>query len=214
MYLSTRNLIASGPNARETTTRLPCTTPSDRTARKSSRRRSGCRYVFRMEKVKAVVDGFTPLTGGFVPPRPPATPGGWTAPSIAPTMTVESTRVTVDLPASVDALDELVEQVEGTHGALLASVDGLGIARSSSMADEPSHAAMVAAAVGIAHQLASMGGGRNLRQLVVDHDGGLMIVWPIGSQRVLAVLAASRVDQRQLRALVQRHAGLLAGASS
>jgi predicted regulator of Ras-like GTPase activity (Roadblock/LC7/MglB family) len=120
-----------------------------------------------------------------------------TAPPPHPT-TVGAARPTD--PAS--ALDGLVERVEGVTGAVLASVDGFGLARSSSLADEPSHPAMLAAAVGLAHQLVSMGGGDRLRQLVVDHDAGLLLVWPIGSQRVLAVLASTRVDQRALRSAV------------
>jgi predicted regulator of Ras-like GTPase activity (Roadblock/LC7/MglB family) len=152
------------------------------------------------------------LTAGFSLPRPPADADGWLAPAAARTTTVRPTPVAPSDP--VDVLDELAEQVEGTRAALLASVDGFGIARSRSMTDDPSHAAMLAAAVGLAQQLTSMGGGSHLRQLVVDHDGGLMIVWPVGSQRVLAVMATSRVDQRQLRNAVQRHGAVLAGATS
>jgi predicted regulator of Ras-like GTPase activity (Roadblock/LC7/MglB family) len=82
------------------------------------------------------------------------------------------------------------------------------------MTDEAAHPAMLAAAVGLAHQLVAMGGGASLRQLVVDHDGGLLLVWPIGAQRVLAVLAASSVQQRVLRTFVQGHAVALAGTAS
>jgi len=39
------------------------------------------------------------------------------------------------------------------------------------MAEEAAYPAMLAAAVGLAHQLVAMGGGDHLRQLVVDHDG-------------------------------------------
>ena len=82
------------------------------------------------------------------------------------------------------------------------------------MAEEASHPAMLAAAIGLAHQLVVMGGGTQLRQLVVDHDGGLMLIWPIGEQRVLAVLATSTVEQRRVRAFVQASASRLAGAAS
>ncbi len=82
------------------------------------------------------------------------------------------------------------------------------------MSDEASHPAMLAAAIGLAHQLVVMGGGAQLRQLVVDHDGGLMLVWPIGDQRVLAVLAATTVEQRRVRLFVQARASALVGASS
>jgi predicted regulator of Ras-like GTPase activity (Roadblock/LC7/MglB family) len=109
-------------------------------------------------------------------------------------------------------LDELIDQVDGVRSAILASVDGFGLARSTSMTDEASHPAMLAAAIGLAHQLVVMGGGTQLRQFVVDHDGGLLLVWPIGDQRVLAVLAATGVEQRRVRSFVQSHAVWLAGA--
>lgn len=174
-----------------------------------------------MEKVKRVVGGSLSLMGGFVPPRPLAAGGAWTAPATPDVGGPAAPRSTVTPPTTepeavsdpVAALDDLTEQIEGVAGAILASVDGFGLARSTSMADEPSHPAMLAAAVGLAHQLVAMGGGETLRQLVVDHDAGLMLVWPIGAHRVLAVVASSRVDQRVLRSAVQRHALTLAGAT-
>jgi predicted regulator of Ras-like GTPase activity (Roadblock/LC7/MglB family) len=111
-------------------------------------------------------------------------------------------------------LDELVAYVDGVRAAILASVDGFGLARSRSMPDEASHPAMLAAAIGLARQLVSLGGGAQLRQLVVDHDGGLMLVWPIGDQRVLAILAVSGVEQQRVRSFVQARATWLAGAPS
>ena len=73
---------------------------------------------------------------------------------------------------------------------------------------------MLAAAVGLAHQLVAMGGGTRLRQFVVSHDGGLILVWPIGDQRVLAVLAAGTIDQRRVRSFVEGCAESLAEAAS
>jgi predicted regulator of Ras-like GTPase activity (Roadblock/LC7/MglB family) len=151
-----------------------------------------------MEKVKAVTDASASFASGFVPSRPPAMPDSWTV-SASP---ATATAPTVAPMPLVDVLDELAHQVEGVRGTILASVDGFGLARSTSMADEPSHPAMLAAAVGLAQQLVAMGGGSSLHQLVVDHDAGLMLVWPIGTQRVLAVLASTRVDQRELRSIV------------
>ncbi len=159
-----------------------------------------------MEKVKAVIDR-PPLPASLlVPPRRPVPVCVWTAP-VTP---ASAPNAPVD-PATI--LDELVEEIEGVRGVILASVDGFGLATNSSMNEEPSHPAMLAAAVGLAHQLVAMGGGEQLRQLVVDHDGGLLLVWPIGAQRVLAVLASSAVEQRRLRAFVQRRAPMLAGTS-
>jgi predicted regulator of Ras-like GTPase activity (Roadblock/LC7/MglB family) len=175
-----------------------------------------------MEQVKAVADahGSWMTSGSPPPPRPSST---WTAPvsGVSSEAPAPAQRVVAPPPpAPADTtepttiLDELVAQVAGVRSALLASVDGFGIARSSSMTDEAAHPAMLAAAVGLAHQLVSMGGGEHLRQLVVDHDGGLMLVWPIGDQRVLAVLADTTVEQRRVRAFVQTRASWLAGASS
>jgi predicted regulator of Ras-like GTPase activity (Roadblock/LC7/MglB family) len=169
-----------------------------------------------MENVKGVVDGPPSPTSGFVPPRAPTTALGWTAPDTA----VQATTRTAVLPAEPVAtgpagvLDELVDGIGEVRGAILASVDGFGLARSTSMADEPSHPAMLAAAVGLAHQLVAMGGGDHLRQLVVDHDAGLMLIWPIGTQRVLAVLTSTRVDQRQVRMFVHDRLSVLSGATA
>lgn len=145
----------------------------------------------------------------FVPAPPAAVGAGARPPLTLPPPGPPPVPVAVRAPAAI--LDELVGEIGEVSAALLASVDGFSIARSSSMPDEPAYAAMLAAAVGLAHQLAAMGGGATLRQLVVEHDAGLIVVWPIGGQRVLAVLTASDVDQRRLRAFVQSHASALSG---
>ena len=81
------------------------------------------------------------------------------------------------------------------------------------MNDEPAHPAMLAAAMGLAHQLVAMGGGDRLRQLVVEHDAGLLLLWPLADERVLAVLASHTVDQGQIRSFVAAHVAALAGAT-
>ena len=184
-----------------------------------------------MEKVKALADRSRSFMAGGVPPLPstlPASPPAprtvWTAPArSAPTPppavhgSIPASRESAPPSAPADPtliLDELVDTVDGVKAAILASVDGFGLARSSSMSDEASHPAMLAAAIGLAHQLVAMGGGDQLRQLVIDHDGGLMLVWPIGDQRVLAVLAATTVEQRRVRSFVQARVSWLAGAGS
>jgi predicted regulator of Ras-like GTPase activity (Roadblock/LC7/MglB family) len=158
-----------------------------------------------MEQVKAVVDDPSSFVSGFMPPRPPSILDGWATP-VAPLSDDSPTTMSM-----VEVLDDLAGAVVGVRGAILASVAGFGLAWCSSMADEPSHPAILAAAVGLAQQLAAMGGGSSLHQLVVDHDAGLLLVWPIGTQRVLALMATTRVDQRKLRAGVQRQASTLAG---
>jgi predicted regulator of Ras-like GTPase activity (Roadblock/LC7/MglB family) len=110
---------------------------------------------------------------------------------------------------AAEALDEMTEVIIGARGALLASIDGFALAQSESMPNEAAHAAMLAATIGLAHQLVRMGGGEQLRQLVVDHDGGLLLLWPIGDTRVLAMLTESTVDQTRLRQFVRARASLL-----
>lgn len=160
-----------------------------------------------METVK---DAATLATPPIVAPRPdglqppaPTTPAGWHAPAAG------STRPAVAMTPT-EILDQLVAAIASTRGAVLASVDGFSIANSSNLPPEPAHSAMLAAAIGLARQLVGMAGGTNLRQLVVDHDGGLLLVWPIGSKRVLAVIADATVDQRLLRGFVQTNVRLLA----
>jgi hypothetical protein len=41
-----------------------------------------------------------------------------------------------------------------------------------------------------------------------------MLVWPIGDQRVLAILAVSGVEQQRVRSFVQARAAWLTGAPS
>ena len=157
-----------------------------------------------MESVKDPGTAGAPLlaapVGGMQPPTV-AAPAGWTAP--APVAQSAPTNPT-------EALDQLVDSIRSTRGAVLASVDGFPLAKSSTMPAEPAHSAMLAAAIGLARQLVGMAGGTTLRQLVVDHDGGLLLVWPIGSQRVLAVVADATVDQRLLRGFVQANVRVLA----
>jgi predicted regulator of Ras-like GTPase activity (Roadblock/LC7/MglB family) len=166
-----------------------------------------------MEQVKVVLERDPSFMNGFVPPRPPASRAGWTAPKSS-ALPSPTTGLPEPISDPAVALDDLTVANTEVTGAILATVDGFTIARSTSMADEPSHAAMLAAAVGIAHPLVGMGGGKSLRRLVIEHDAGLMIVWPLGAERVLAVLTSGRVDQRSLQAAVQRHARLLSGAMS
>jgi len=154
-----------------------------------------------------------PASSWTAPPPAPQALGLRTPPPPIPPATTQIAGLAAAVTPT-EILDELVDSIDGVRSAILASVDGFGLARSSSMSDEASHPAMLAAAIGLAHQLVLMGGGEQLRQLVVDHDGGLMLVWPIGNERVLAVLAETTVEQRRVRAFVQARVGSFAGAPS
>jgi len=136
------------------------------------------------------------VASGFAPPPPPGA-------------RVDRTR-----PTTVqEALDQLTVEIPGARGAILASVDGFTLASSSTLPHDPAHAAVLAAANGLALQLVGLTDGQQLRQLVVDHDQGLLLMWPIGNKRVVALLTVSNVDQARLRGYVRAHARLLAGDS-
>lgn len=178
-----------------------------------------------MESVKASSTGTVGtmnLAASNVPPAPsrPPAPGTPIAAPLAPPPVATGAAAAPPTPAAsapplAIVLDELVGMVgDQVHGALLASVDGFAIARSSGMPNSAAHAAMLAAGMGIAHQLASMGGGTELRQLVVDHDGGLLLLWPIGTARVLALVTTRSVDQAVMRRSVQSRVHWLAGVAS
>lgn len=164
-----------------------------------------------METVKHTFDNERQLMTDRVPPAPPPSANPWSAPAASAPPTDDLPTPPVD-PAGV--LDELVAVVHGARAALLASTDGFSIATSSDLPDEPAHAAMLAAAVGLGHQLVEMGAGSELRQLVVDHDRGLLLVWPLGSNRILAMLTMTTVDQVRLRSFVRSRATVLAGGRS
>jgi predicted regulator of Ras-like GTPase activity (Roadblock/LC7/MglB family) len=142
-----------------------------------------------------------PAAGGATPPAttPLAPP---------PVAIVDGASAT---PPLAIILDEMTSAVDGVNGALLASVDGFAVARSAGMPNSAAHAAVLAAGMGLAHQLAAMGGGSELRQLVIYHDEGLLLLWPLGSTRVLALLTTRRVDQQSMRQFVQAKAYWLAG---
>ncbi|MEO1057837.1 MAG: roadblock/LC7 domain-containing protein, partial [Actinomycetota bacterium] len=86
--------------------------------------------------------------------------------------------------------------------------DGFAVTSTGS-ADPTANAAMVAAALGLGRQLAAAAGGQDLRQLVIDHDGGLVFVWPVGDRRAVCVFTDNDVDQRGLRRLVRAHGARL-----
>lgn len=142
-----------------------------------------------------------PAAGGVTLTNAPLAP-----PSFAPHQPLA-----IPVPPLAMILDELISVVDGVNDALLASVDGFAVARSANMPDSAAHAAILAADMGLAHQLSAMGGGSELRQLVIDHDQGLLLLWPLGGQRVLAILTSRKVDQQSLRGFVQSKAHWLAG---
>ena len=164
-------------------------------------------------KSNASPPGVVPAQATTAPSMPPVSP--LAPPPSAPVSHASSaTHSSSTTPPLALVLDEFTAAVDGVNGALLASVDGFAVARSASMPNSAAHAAILAAGIGLAHQLAAMGGGTELRQLVIDHDEGLLLLWPIGTQRVLALLTVRRVDQGELRRFVQSRVPWLVGGST
>ncbi|MEM9514800.1 MAG: roadblock/LC7 domain-containing protein [Actinomycetota bacterium] len=111
-------------------------------------------------------------------------------------------------PSAHLVLADIVRGAPGARAAVLVSADGFAVASTGS-ADPTANAAMAAAALGLGRQLATSAGGQDLRQLVIDHDGGLIFVWPVGDRRAVCVFADNDVDQRGLRRLVRVHGARL-----
>src|SRR5262245_52151510 len=86
-------------------------------------------------------------------------------------------------------LNSLVRSVAGVIGAALASADGRSVAHSDRLMHDPSRAAMIAATMGLAGQLIGVVGGRELEEVIVRSDTGYVIVYAVGSEGVLTVLA-------------------------
>ena len=86
-------------------------------------------------------------------------------------------------------LNSLVRSVAGVLGAAIASADGRSIAHSDQLNHDPSRAAMIAATMGLAGQLIGVVGGRQLEEVVVRSDAGSVIVFAVGTEGVLTVLA-------------------------
>lgn len=86
-------------------------------------------------------------------------------------------------------LNSVVRSVAGLIGAALATADGRSVAHSDHLTHDPSRAAMIAATMGLAGQLIGVVGGSQLEEVVVRSDTGYVIVYAVGSEAVLTVLA-------------------------
>lgn len=86
-------------------------------------------------------------------------------------------------------LNSLVRSVAGVSGAAIASADGRSIAHSDQLGHDPGRAAMIAATMGLAGQLIGVVGGRRLEEVIVRSDAGSVIVYAVGTEGVLTVLA-------------------------
>ena len=86
-------------------------------------------------------------------------------------------------------LNSIVRSVAGVIGTALASADGRSVAHSDHLMHDPNRSAMTAATMGLAGQLISVVGGRELEEVIVRSETGIVIVYAVGAEGVLTVLA-------------------------
>lgn len=86
-------------------------------------------------------------------------------------------------------LNSIVRSVAGVIGTALASADGRSVAHSDHLMHDPSRSAMIAATMGLAGQLIGVVGGRELEEVIVRSETGIVIVYAVGPEGVLTVLA-------------------------
>lgn len=93
-------------------------------------------------------------------------------------------------------LDDMVARVAGVQHAAVVSTDGMVVGRSSTLnKDDGDHLAAMSCAL----QSLAKGAGQQfskgrVRQLVVDLDGGYLVVTAAGENACLALLTGSKVD--------------------
>lgn len=100
-------------------------------------------------------------------------------------------------------LNSIVRSVAGVIGAALASADGRSIAHSDHLLHDPSRAAMIAATMGLSSQLIGVVGGRELEEVIVRSDAGIVIVYAVGREGVLTVLTRPSTNLHHIHSEVR-----------
>ena len=95
-------------------------------------------------------------------------------------------------------LVELLHDVPGIRGALVASVDGYPLAHHLPGHDAGSTAAIVASSCGLGQQLASLVGDGTMREIVVHSDQGYVVIYTVGDRGVLTVLTQPSANLARL----------------
>ncbi|CAB4857053.1 unannotated protein [freshwater metagenome] len=106
-------------------------------------------------------------------------------------------------------LNSIVRSVAGVIGVAVASADGRSLAHSDDLMHDPSRSAMIAATMGLAGQLMSMVGGRELEEVIVRSDTGIVIVYAVGKEGVLTVLARPSINLHHINSEVRSRADSL-----
>ena len=104
-----------------------------------------------------------------------------------------------------------MRSVAGVIGAALASADGRSVAHSDHLIHDPSRAAMIAATMGLAGQLIGVVGGRELEEVIVRSETGFVIVYAVGAEGVLTVLARPSTNLHHINTEVRARLESLRG---
>ena len=91
-------------------------------------------------------------------------------------------------------LNAIVRSVAGVTGAALATADGRSVAHSDHLLHDPGRSAMIAATMGLAGQLIGVVGGRELEEVIVRAESGIVIVYAVGADGVLTVLSRASTN--------------------
>lgn len=91
-----------------------------------------------------------------------------------------------------DVLRGFHAAVDGVHGAVLATRDGLPVASTLADARSEAVAAMAATVVALADQAAPPGAERGVGHTVIRGTDGCLVVYPAGELGVLAVQTTSQ----------------------
>jgi predicted regulator of Ras-like GTPase activity (Roadblock/LC7/MglB family) len=106
-------------------------------------------------------------------------------------------------------LNAIVRSVAGVIGAALASADGRSVAHSDHLLHDPSRSAMIAATMGLAGQLIGVVGGRELEEVIVRSDKGIVIVYAVGREGVLTVLTRPSTNLHHINTEVRSRVEIL-----
>jgi uncharacterized protein len=110
-----------------------------------------------------------------------------------------------------DAATSLRHDIIGVRRLLLCSSDGLVICDTDAETTSGSSAATAAAVLGLGHHAASMLGHGAFREAVLRSSDGCLVVYGVGSNRVLAVFCETQVNvpllDRKCRALITELVG-------
>ncbi len=107
-------------------------------------------------------------------------------------------------PEVLAELKGLRARLPQVTGALVASVDGLVLARDTAAVEAESVAALTAAALGVALRLTEATGRGDFRELLVRGERGYVATYAAGTTAVVTLLAEPRINVGRLHLEARR----------